>query len=1138
MGIIKIAVTADIHLSAKNLNEKTRKWNHVVERIADEDATHIIIIGDTLDHFNILGCKNGAVGDVYAAFLEPIMREESIGNVDIIDGNHDQAYGEGRAGTYPLMRDNIEIFNRPYSRTWPGTGMTFHYLPWMAKEKDNVESFLKNLSGGILFGHLEVSGAKMHEGFLKVGGDFALNQTELAAIHCQRIYLGHVHIRQSFAGGKIQYIGHPFQNSFKDAGNPQGFLLLTLHDNGTFEERYVDIDFPCYYTFTGEEYVAAKQKGLLKDTDIIKIRDTQIPTLAGEMLPIELPSNVRFEAVPIEAQVQLRTDMSISDSPLVLLDKWAEVNGIEYEKDAVGNLLSDTLRQIQFEDPALGSLVRVVSLAIEGMGSYRDNVMIDWPDGIIGIMGGNGQGKSTLLEGAFAALYGNFPSKSSIFNQVNTKKTEGYLGLRFITGETEYLAERFVTRENQKVCLSRILEDGKKKVIANKVREFKAEISKLVGDEKLFLASCMASQNRVNSFLLAERTERKEMLSKLLGFQNLTAIKKQLSEDYDKKFADLRGYRRQFEEITFENPAAIEQDLAIEKKTMANLEARRVEIEASNQQLIEEKARLQAEIEKNESNRALAASIESRIAKLERSIGEHTDAIEACDDKITEYMMEIEKYEHLLEQLQQKMTLVEEDIKDEAAELKAASIEVLEQRDGLTQKAEEKVAAEKYELRINATIRELQARIDNRDNERRLKRQSLTESLEQLRKKTALLSEIGCAANPLDCKLIKATVEEKARIPVFEEELEALELEIMEGEYNEDDRLSMKEAEIERVEITVTISKLEDELTFFNQLDSEVNSKQQRINLLESRLHHDKVLGPIQQEIRDSEKRRMQAEQDVKDIEGKKAYYVASIDAAKNELPVAKKSLANLIILSTDEIQRELGAADEKQKKLSATLQSIATEKSDIATKIGRLGKDLQYNQEKQSEKQDYAEKIEVLAAEEKHYAVLIKAFDKNGIPQLLIDSCIPQIRLIMRDLLADFEDAFTIRLETQRITEAGDKVQEVLDIIVSDSEGERDIRDYSGGEKGIIDLVFRIAFARLQAQRTGAKIQIFAADEPFDALDSENSQRVLMVLQKMIDAGINQVFIISHSDEIVQNLPILYRATKENGTTGIERLW
>jgi DNA repair exonuclease SbcCD ATPase subunit len=118
-----------------------------------------------------------------------------------------------------------------------------------------------------------------------------------------------------------------------------------------------------------------------------------------------------------------------------------------------------------------------------------------------------------------------------------------------------------------------------------------------------------------------------------------------------------------------------------------------------------------------------------------------------------------------------------------------------------------------------------------------------------------------------------------------------------------------------------------------------------------------------------------------------------------------------------------------------------------------------------------------------------------------------------MACLLSDFGKGWDIKVRSQKATKSG-TLQEAIDIMVDSGYGERDIGTYSGGEKKILKSIVRIAFATLQAERTGKGLKVLVLDEATDHMDDENAEITIRMLGRL--KCFNQVIVISHHTRVL----------------------
>jgi DNA repair exonuclease SbcCD ATPase subunit len=149
----------------------------------------------------------------------------------------------------------------------------------------------------------------------------------------------------------------------------------------------------------------------------------------------------------------------------------------------------------------------------------------------------------------------------------------------------------------------------------------------------------------------------------------------------------------------------------------------------------------------------------------------------------------------------------------------------------------------------------------------------------------------------------------------------------------------------------------------------------------------------------------------------------------------------------------------------------------------------------------------------------LVKAFGRDGIPQLIVDGAIPRFQDLTSGLLGAFDGRWSISIRSQRKTAKGTDMKEVVDILVHDGFAERDISTYSGGERQVLKTVIRIAFATLQAERSGKGLKVMVLDEATDKMETTLSVPYINMLSMISDA-FNQVFVVSHAEHVLSAMP------------------
>lgn len=147
-------------------------------------------------------------------------------------------------------------------------------------------------------------------------------------------------------------------------------------------------------------------------------------------------------------------------------------------------------------------------------------------------------------------------------------------------------------------------------------------------------------------------------------------------------------------------------------------------------------------------------------------------------------------------------------------------------------------------------------------------------------------------------------------------------------------------------------------------------------------------------------------------------------------------------------------------------------------------------------------------------YEELAKAFGKNGLQALTIETVLPQLEAETNRILARLS---ANQLHVQFITQKAKKNQskpksrrknkkaehkldsvamtDTLEILIADSRGTRPYETYSGGEAFRINFAIRLALSRLLTQRSGTALQLLIVDEGFGTQDEAGRDRLVAAI-------------------------------------------
>ncbi len=151
---------------------------------------------------------------------------------------------------------------------------------------------------------------------------------------------------------------------------------------------------------------------------------------------------------------------------------------------------------------------------------------------------------------------------------------------------------------------------------------------------------------------------------------------------------------------------------------------------------------------------------------------------------------------------------------------------------------------------------------------------------------------------------------------------------------------------------------------------------------------------------------------------------------------------------------------------------------------------------------------------------MLERAFGKDGVPALLIEQALPEIETQANDILDRLTmGGMSVRFATQRQLKSKDEKRETLDILISDSAGQREYEMFSGGEAFRINFAIRLALSRVLAHRAGARLQTLFIDEGFGSQDADGRQRLVEAIN-LVRGEFSRILVITHLEELKDHFP------------------
>ena len=156
---------------------------------------------------------------------------------------------------------------------------------------------------------------------------------------------------------------------------------------------------------------------------------------------------------------------------------------------------------------------------------------IEFGEGLVGIIGKNGSGKSTIFEAILFGLYGESKkrgNKELVRNATASTKDAVVIELDFEFESTEYKVQREF-RGKALSANAKFFKNGS--LTTTGAKEVTSAIVKLTGMSKdAFMHTLFASQKELTSLSTLKNEERKKMIRKLLGLEKIDFVEKELVE--------------------------------------------------------------------------------------------------------------------------------------------------------------------------------------------------------------------------------------------------------------------------------------------------------------------------------------------------------------------------------------------------------------------------------------------------------------------------------------------------------------------------------------------------------------------------------------------------------------------------------
>jgi exonuclease SbcC len=723
--------------------------------------------------------------------------------------------------------------------------------------------------------------------------------------------------------------------------------------------------------------------------------------------------------------------------------------------------------------------MKVKALKFGGIGRFRDNVEVPIAElggaELVAVCGGNGAGKSTMLEMIPGSLYRMTPSRGALAAMANRKDSYTELTLE-VAGETYTLKVMIDGVARSPKTEAYVFDADGQPLTSGKSKEFDAEVARKFTSREVFFSSAFAAQTKEGNFLSLPASRRKSLFADLLGLgrlQELSDAAGERSRSSESELARLRG-RAEGYEAKAKGLPALRDELRF---STAALE----EAESKGKVARDERAAYDATLAAwSQTRDELSGAHQEAVLRLRDAEGlqqTYLDELKRIDERVASLAGEKMALSARLKNRSQLETMAEE------ASDAANDIKELEQVEAAWQEYDKRFLEwERDHDRLAAALVAAQAK------EAQAKR-----DLERVRREASSLAEVPCGGDGqfAGCELIRNVVEARTKVPEFEALLEQATLA---------ERVADKN--LQGIGSGPSCPNLDESLAGV------------RVRLMTLR-------GIVEQASRAKEK--LAGLREVADR-------LTAVEAQIGELGDAKEVAVTSLACATEEVEQKKSTFHatrvECERHEAARpappqhdLDALREAWSESSKRVERLTAVVE-DAEAESEKLKEAEHdIKALIAEVDQWKHLQKALGRDGVQALEIDAAGPEVSDLTNELLhACYGSRFTVSLETTQLKADGKGTKEVFDLRVLDSERgtEGSADQLSGGEKVLVSEALALAIAIYNARRSSVPLEDLFRDECAGALSSSNAVRYIEMLRKALDlGGFHRCYFVAHQSEL-----------------------
>ena len=767
---------------------------------------------------------------------------------------------------------------------------------------------------------------------------------------------------------------------------------------------------------------------------------------------------------------------------------------------------------------------------------FKQLDLVDLPVGLIGIVGENGSGKSTILEAVGWALYGTYAitgrtEKEGVKTQGADADESCEVTLEFEMAEDTY---KIVRRLHGKRAIAQafIYKNGEDKVVAEREDGVNTYVSKLFGmDRATFFASVFARQKELDLLTSQNPGERQKIIRRLLRIDLIDSaiteirrdsrLKKQMAENLEEMLVDVTAVKEEIKELSKKKKLIYEQKEADEKK-FKDIKTELKSAKAIKQELETKRKAFQQihtsliSTEKESQNKS--EQMKKRTEELKKLQTEKKELIE-IEPKGTEYLSvkeALEKLEEMRGSYEEKKSLgkdLKERLNDQSKILqgKQQLIDSLSGYKGLAEKKKKlEIELKDERLKLKRTSKDLHTIS--------AKVEACCESIAQLEEKKKNIKKLGPESKCPECSQDLGAN--------YEHILEHFDKEIAKQQQASVDLdTKSKEQKTKSKSVERYIEDIESKLEGLREdekkeagIKSKLDTEEKRLVALAESIKRKKArmdeIGKLQfsetkyEELKKQSKDLLKFHEQIMKLRAK----TARIPFLAKEIKVLDEQVVELNKekISKEKEQKSIGFSDKEQEVAETRYEDLQNK----AHKQEMAIKDIQHQIE--TIKLQIEQKEDELKRQ-KETQKKWKTADNDAKKLTVLDDLMNQFRQNLASRIRPMLIARTSQLVagTTGGRYAAADLDEEYNVYVYDGTESFPIKRFSGGEQDLVNLCLRVAISQViseQNSRTG--INFIALDEIFGSQDAGRKESILKALNNL-SGQFRQIFLITHHEDL-----------------------